>query len=844
MSSRNDIRESLNEDNNMTRLDLCGKWKVLQKNEGDAIKATVPGCIHTDLLTARRIEDPYYRDNEDKQMWIGETDWTYERRFDVEADLLNRRNIILICYGLDTLADIKINGKSAGTADNQFRTWEFDIKKHLIAGENVITVHFASTSPYIRRKQKERYLYHWGTGQDRAAGGNRVRKSQCNYGWDWGPKCVTAGIWRPIEIIAFDESRISDVHIRQNHRKKNKVELTIEMAVQKSARAALSASIAVRRKGKAVVCKTVAVAGSGAKAVITVENPELWWPNGMGQQPLYEVTISLMNGKSKIDGIAKTIGLRTLTLRTRDDKWGQSFEFAANGKPFFSKGANWIPADTFVNRVSPADYEDLISSAAQANMNMLRVWGGGIYEPDLFYDLCDKYGICIWQDFMFACSAYPAHDTSFMQNVKAEIADNVRRLRHHPSIAFWCGNNEIEQGFGNLIGDDKENGQMNLTEYKSLFDKLIPKIVADLDPDRRYWPSSPHTPTGDRTDFNNPDSGDAHLWSVWHGREPFEWYRTCEHRFNSEFGFQSFPEPGVVETFTEPADRNITSYIMEKHQRSGIGNDAIIQYMLDWFQLPTSHEMILWTSQILQGMAIKYAVEHWRRQMPRGMGTLYWQLNDCWPVASWSSIDYFHNWKALHYMARDFYAPLLISALENDDKESVDIYITNDLLDAVSLSYIWTLTTAGGKVVAKGNADVDFPPQKSRKTETLKLGSYVETFGIRNLILWLELKHGTKLVSKNTAVFVRPKHLQLEKPNISQVIKERNDGGFSLTLKTDKPALWVWPDVKGIQAKYSDRFFHLRPGKPITSIIEPALKLTGEKLEKLLRISSIFDTYQ
>ena len=418
----------------------------------------------------------------------------------------------------------------------------------------------------------------------------------------------------------------------------------------------LKAKVTVSFKSEALCEKEYDITGEKSSAHIDIADPKLWWPNNLGEQNLYDVAVEIINADGKmIDKNSTRIGLRTLILDRHDDKWGESFQFKVNGVPFFAKGANWIPIDTFITRADEDFYRQILTDAQEANMNFIRVWGGGIYEQDMLYDLCDELGLCVWQDFMFACSAYPVYDDAWLDTFKAEAADNIKRLRSHPSIALWCGNNELEH-MGYMITDEvnEETGTMSWAEYKLLFEEVIPEVLDIYDGGHDYWVSSPLTPGANRGEPNDPTRGDAHLWEVWHGRKPFEWYRTCEHRFNSEFGFQSFPEPEVVKSYTLPEDRNITSFIMEKHQRSGIGNDAILQYMLSWFQLPTSFDMLMWASQILQSLAIKYAVEHWRRKMPQGMGTLYWQLNDCWPVASWSSLDYIGNWKALHYSAKRF----------------------------------------------------------------------------------------------------------------------------------------------------------------------------------------------
>ena len=596
--------------------------------------------------------------------------------------------------------------------------------------------------------------------------------------------------------------------------------------------------------GDVVERRESAVIDGDATTVIRIQKPNLWWPNGLGSQSLYRVQAELLDSENKkLDTTDRTIGLRTLTLEQKPDRWGESFQFTVNGKPFFAKGANWIPADTFVTRLTRREYTDLIRSAANANMNMLRVWGGGIYEDDLFYELCDEYGICVWQDFMFACSAYPAHDEAYLSNVANEAEDVIRRIRHHPSLALWCGNNEIEQMQEELIGDG--DGQMSWKEYSSLFDELLPGIVSELDPGRAYWPSSPHT-EGDRTDFNNSDSGDAHLWSVWHGRKPFEWYYTCDHRFNSEFGFQSFPEPRVVHGFLPASERNVTSYTMELHQRSGIGNDAIIQYMLSWFRLPTRFDMTLWLSQILQGMAIKYAVEHWRRKIPRGMGTLYWQINDCWPVASWSSIDYYGNWKALHYMTRRFYAPILVSGVENRVKRSVDVFLTNDHRINKSGKIFWTLIHTDGRELANGTFDAEIQALKSRRAGVIDLRSEVDKYGERNVLVHLAFEADGIMVSENLVTFVRPKHLTLKKPRI-RVSTKREDDGFKAVFTTNVPALWVFPDIADDKFDtptiYSDRFFHLLPRQKKQISIHPGGRKSGD-LEGRLAVSSLVDTYE
>jgi len=821
-------------------IDLNGEWTLRQAGKKEVIPALVPGTVHTDLLVAGKIPDPYYQDNEDRVQWIGEADWIYKRAFNVPKDYLLNEQVLLCCEGLDTLATIKINAAEIARTDNMFRTYEFDVKNLLKAGINTIEIQFDSTIPYIKQQQ-EQHPIPLRDPPHGVLGANWVRKEQCNYGWDWGPCLLTCGIWRPVRIVAGRRMKFADVTIGQKHLKDGSVTMDIKTVLTvKEPVTSAGASVTVALGQNTVVKGNIAFKDGLGNIQLNIPKPELWWPNGMGSQPLYTVAINLVSKEGTLlDNVTQRIGLRTLHLQRKADKWGESFQFAVNGVPFFAKGACWIPADTFAPHLRPADYANLIQSAADANMNMLRVWGGGFYEDDIFYDLCDELGICVWQDFMFACATYPAFDTSFMDNVHAEAEDNVRRLRHHPSIALWCGNNEMEQGW---VGDVWNDRQMSWADYGKIFDKLLPEITGKLDPDRDYWPCSPHSPLGDRNDFNNPNWGDAHLWDVWHGKKPFEWYRTAQHRFCSEFGFQSFPEPKTVDGYTAPQDRNITSYVMEHHQRSGIGNTTIMTYLLDWFRLPDEFENTLWLSQILQGMAMKYAVEHWRRNMPRTMGTLYWQINDCWPVASWSSIDYHHRWKALHYMAKQFYTPLLVSGVEDAAKGTVEIYVNSDLMDTAADELSWTVTDVRGSAISKGKEKMEIK-RGSRRVNVLNLAKDIKQYGVRNLMVWLELAVKGQTVSTNFVTFARPKHLELCNPDIKTEIGQAG-GNIVVTLTAKSPALWTWLELTGADARFSDNFFHLRPEKPVKIMVTSSEPLSAAQIRKNLRVRSLFDTYK
>ncbi len=827
----------------LTMIDLGGSWRLREAGSKDFVAATVPGSVHTDLLAAGLIPEPFYRDNEARVEWVQDRDWIYSREFQVPADMLRRDRVLLVCEGLDTLAEVRLNGRLLGKTEDMFRTWEFDAKPALRRGRNVVEVRFNSTVPYITARHRRRPVPQWRGPEKPLAGSNYIRKEQCNYGWDWGPHMVTCGIWRPIRLLAFDAARISDVHVLQDHARRGAVGLEVRVAAETAgALRALAARVTVLLGRKTVARTEVALKSGRGEARLSVRDPQLWWPNGMGAQPLYHVVVELLDGAGRaLDTAVRRTGLRTLRLVRRRDKVGETFHFEANGVPFFAKGANWIPADVFAARVTSEKLRGLVADAAAANMNMLRVWGGGVYEEDAFYDACDELGVCIWQDFMFACAAYPTFDRAWMRNVEAEARDNVGRIRHHPCMALWCGNNEIEQGLAKPKWTERS---MSWRDYSKLFDRLLKKVVGELDPQGNYWPGSPHSPHGDREDHKNPRWGDAHLWDVWHGRKPFEWYRDQKHRFISEFGFQSFPEPKTVRGYTVPADRNVTSFVMEHHQRNRVGNALIMTYMLDWFRLPKDFESTLWLSQILQGIGMKYALEGWRRNMPVTMGALYWQLNDCWPVASWSSIDGPGRWKALHYLAKRFNAPLLVTGVEDVAAGTVEVHVTNDGLAPVAAGLRWTLTDAAGKTLAKSELAIRAKANANTRVAVLDVKKPVEAAGARNALLWLELFVAGRKVSENIVTFARPKHIELADPKISTEVKPAKDGSSEVTLRTERPALWAWLELEGLDARLSDNFVHLRPGAATKVTIRPARNISAAELRRRLVVRSLVDTYR
>ncbi|MCL1888505.1 MAG: hypothetical protein FWF96_06505 [Kiritimatiellaeota bacterium] len=832
-------------------LTLNGAWQGRQTGKTPSIKKTfaarVPGCVHLDLLRAGLIPDPYWRDNERNVAWIGDADWEYARRFTAPPDMLKRGRVLLRCHGLDTLATVRLNGVEIGQTDNQFRTYEWDVKRLLRPGRdaNTLEITFASANRHTRPLQEKRPL---------SDGRGYIRKSQCNFGWDWGPVLVTAGIWKNIELAAFDTARLADVRVAQEHGAGG-VKLRVEVEVERVARRTpchvhviLRPPAGHERDG---VVEATAKVGADNRAVVELDvaKPRLWWPAGMGGQPLYEVEATLMDEGTALDSWTRRTGLRTLRLAMKDDAWGQSFHFEANGVPFYAKGTNWIPADTFPAGIPDALYDTLLRSAAEANMNMVRAWGGGIYEDDRFYDLCDELGLCVWQDFMFACGSYPSFDKAWMANVRREFEDNIRRVRHHACLAVWCGNNEMEEYALPRQGARKPGPQdvrkNTWKDYQALFDRLLPSVIKRLDAGRDYIPSSSYTPGPNRKkNPYDPDRGDAHLYAVWHGWQPYEWYRGSFHRFCSEFGTLSFPEPRCVEAFTEPGDRNFTSRIMDWHQRAANGNAKIMMYTLSGFRAPAGFDNALWLSQIQHGEALKTAVEHWRRNMPRCMGALYWQLNDCWPVVSCATIDWKGRWKAPHYAAKKFFARQLVSAVEDAEKRVAAVHVTSDDPRPMPARVEWTLTDTAGRALAQGGKDIRTPANGSAKVLDVEAGPFVEKSGLERLLLWLELRGADgEVLSSNLVHWVKPKHLELEPPGLKTTVRAAPGGAFEVVVAAARPALWAWLSLEGAEARWSDNFFHVRPGKPVRVICRPEQNMPRAEFLQRLRASSLHGTH-
>ena len=785
----------------MQKLSLCGAWVLdIPGSAFPRVPAQVPGSVYHDLLTAGEIPDPFYRDNENEALKLMDNDFIYSRSFTVPASLLENDAVVLHCDGLDTLATVTVNGCLVGTAKNMHRTYEFDVKSVLRAGENEISVKFGSPTRFI----KEAYALSRADGSsDAMVGFPLIRKAHCMFGWDWGPRLPDAGIWRDISILGVKTARIRDVHVLQFH-EEGKVTLEINTHVTE-----LTGSADV--KVSVTAPDGTVFTAEGEKAVMEIENPALWWPNGLGDQPLYTVTVELGDG---LDSWSRRIGLRTLTVTRKKDQWGESFSHCVNGVDVFAMGADYIPEDNLLPRVNPERTRRLLEDAKAANMNCVRVWGGGYYPDDFFYDICDELGLLVWQDFMFACAVYNLTE-DFEENIKAEFVDNVRRLRHHASLALWCGNNEMEQfvAQGEWVSSLRQKA-----DYIKMYEYIIPKILKVEDPQTFYWPASPSS-GGSFDEPQDPNRGDVHYWDVWHGLKPFTDYRNYLFRYVSEFGFQSFPCMQTIEAFTAPEDRNVFSYVMEKHQRNASANGRIVSYLSQMYLYPGELTDLVYASQLLQAQAMQYGVEHWRRNRndSRCMGAVVWQLNDCWPVASWASIDYYGRWKALHYYEKRFFAPVLISCHEEgilsqntnvnaepfDLKKTARLNVSNETLKPFTGKASWALRRPDASVIDSGSFEVNCPamsavwlPQQdfSDKATYDCYYSYALEDGQGNV------------VGEGTVLFCAPKHFHFADPQLEARIEGDE---IVVTAKTYARSVEL---MAGPDTLLSDNYFDMNAG--------------------------------
>jgi len=824
----------------MQKQSLSGTWQVRQAGTEEWMNGSVPGDVHTTLLSHGRIPDPFVADHEKQVMWVAETDWEYRYTFTPEAGLLKEDRVLLVCDGLDTLADVYLNGSWLGHTENMFRQFTWDVKELLLDGQNEIRVVFGAPVTYITEKQKVKPMVYGGD----IPGGPHLRKAPCQWGWDWGPKLPPIGIWKDLRLEGYSTARIEDAYLRQRFEKdengKEEAIVWVEMAVEEWADSSLTAVLKLTAPdGKAFESK-VPIDDDESFPIVEIPEPQLWWPNGYGAQPLYQVEVRLLAGKKLLDKRTYQLGLRTIELRQEPDEWGESFTFVVNGVPVFAKGADWIPADSFPTRISDKYMEGLIQSAAQAHMNMLRVWGGGLYEEERFYDLCDRYGLMVWQDFIFACGIYP-DDPEFFDNVEEEAIQNVRRIRHRASLAIWCGNNEMEQGWsewGYNRPEDAANQRLKAA-YDRMFHQMLPGIIASEDPDTPYWPSS----ASSGIPFSNPSSqarGDCHYWDVWHGRKPFTAYRSQFPRFMSEFGFQALPPYKTIQTYAEPKDQNMTSYVMEHHQRSGSGNGLMIGQMTDTFRMPRDFQSLVYLSMVLQAEGIRYGVEHWRRNMNRVSGTLIWQLNDCWPVASWSSIDYFGRWKALHYAAKRFYEPVLFSI--EDNGAIMALHVTSDLTRPWQGEIRWQFQTLSGKVLQSDELKVTAAPLADTLVTTLNFMNEVTDDNKRDLVFTASLWHDGKVQVVKVVPFCPNKHLELVDPKLAVDVSVE-DGKLAFHVKATSLARFVELTLEGADVVFSDNYFDIPAGQTVTVTADLPKGWKLERARKAVKVRSLHQSY-
>lgn len=799
---------------------LSAGWTFRQTRSEFWYPAAVPGCVHTDLMANRIIEDPFFRLNERGVQWVDKEDWFYQTYFDITDEEQNAVNQILVFKGLDTYADVYLNGKPLLNANNMFREWRCDVKGLLKDKQNHLEVYFHSPVK-IDVPKWESLPYQYSTGPDQAENGGLfdkrisiwARKAGYHYGWDWGPRLVTSGIWRPVFLEVWNTARIDNVQLIQKNVTAKKAELSTVVEILSDGNIE-NARVILTADGKEYAVKNIKLK-PGINTVCldyVIPCPRLWWCNGLGEPYLYKFCTTVEIEGQKADAKLENIGLRSLKLISEKDKYGKSLYFELNGHKVFMKGANLVPCDNFLPRVTDSIYEKTVADARDVNMNMLRVWGGGIYEDDAFYKYCDKYGILVWQDFMFACSTYPA-DSAFLENVRQEAVYNVKRLRNHPCIAVWCGNNECQDiwfGWGGKKKMYEEQGYADIIweQFHNLFFGVLPEVVKQYAGGISYRPSSPFAFDDTPSDGIN---GDDHYWGVWHGREPIGNYNVKRARFFSEYGFQSFPEYESVKIYApDKRDQYITSEVMMAHQRAGnYANKLIEEYIEKEYRKPADFESFLYVGMILQGDAIKTAIEAHRRDMPYCMGSLFWQHNDCWPVASWSSRDYYGRWKAQHYFAKNAFADILVSPLVADD--TVTVHVVSDRLKNEKGTFRLKVMDLKGTQIFEQVSRLTVSANTSEKVFTGSLKKMIGNEQPGDVLLYVEFRTKDKLY-RNIGYAVKQKDMNYPKARISSSVK-KVDGGYEITLTSDNFARGVFMSIDGIRNFFEDNYFDILPVK-------------------------------
>jgi beta-mannosidase len=805
-------------------LSLTGKWEFRKAGDAKWSQATVPGTVHTDLLATKQIEDPFYRVNEREQQWIGKTDWEYKTTFAVDDKLLGSDKLYLTFDGLDTYADVYVNDAKVIVADNMFRQWKADVKPQLKAGNNTLRVYFHA--PMVKGDELFKSLPFRVPASDNDQAGpgeNKVsvftRKAGYHYGWDWGPRLVTSGIWRPVYLAPMTAARIQDLFVKQKKLSSDQADLEARLEVESLTDGTKQLEVLVDGSTTPVYSQPVHLDKGMTNLVCSfaLPKPELWWPNGYGAQKLYTFRAVLKDGATTVTEKQVRRGLRTVEVVQESGPKANSFYFLVNGVKMFMKGANYIPQDNFLPRVNKARYEHVINTAVASNMNMLRVWGGGIYENDLFYDLCDEKGILIWQDFMFACAMVPPIET-FKQNIYEEAVENVKRLRNHPAIAMWCGNNEIAAYMGSNYWNTakgafrtRADSMSIVNTYKEVFHSILPAAVKGYDDEKFYWSTSPQPTNWSHTNKDSRTSGDVHFWEVWGGKKPIELYLTNIGPFMSEYGFQSFPDMQTIKSFSLPKDYDINSEIMKSHQRSYVGNEGILMYMKAWYKVPTAFPNFLYTGQVLQAEAIKLAIEAHRRAKPYCMGSLYWQIDDCWPAASWSSMDYNGFWKAQQYVSKRAFEPLLVSPIIT--KDSVNVFVVSDQLQPVTAQLQIRLLDFSGKVLNENKLTVNVPANTSTNVYKVPVAEALKGADRNSVVLDVRLLNQNEELAQNCLYFELPKDLKLTQPSIRYTLsKGKEKDAYTLKLTGTKLAKNLRVSAGDDAIIFSDNYFDLIPG--------------------------------
>ncbi|MGF1450041.1 MAG: glycoside hydrolase family 2 protein [Opitutales bacterium] len=851
----------------ITTLQLGGTWTLEKVGTGERYPAPVPGSVHDALLEAGAAADAHYGYNEREQLWVGDATWCYRRSFKVEATATRHEHVELVFEGLDTFAEVRLNGTCLGRADNMFRRWTFAAKDALLAGENTLEVILYPASEVMSEATARRHLPAWNEAEVTVGvdpwgptGRGYVRKQACQFGWDWGPQCPSAGIWLPVRLEAWSGPRIGDWRCRQIHHDNGQVELGVELHPTNGDDVRVDAQL--RLNGERV-CETSEACFGGWEWRPVLTQPQLWWPNGMGAQPLYALTLVLRTADGvEIERIEKRIGLRRVELVREPDAWGRSFRFTVNGRTFFTKGSNWIPLDAHPSaREVEARYRRDLGSAVDAHMNLMRVWGGGFFAHQVFYDICDELGLLVWQDMAFGCGAYPTWDAHLRENVWQECVDQARRLRHHACLACWCGNNELEQGFtapgwkaNTRVADGpQKTGKMAWVSYLDLFERVIPSALALADPDTPYFAGSPHAAQEERRDPRSDRSGDYHLWEIWFSEAPFENYRNYQHRFLSEFGFQSMPDLMTLQGYApeEAPALTIDAPWLAFRQRSQPGNARVAQITHDWFGVDGTSDFARFCrlSQVMQGEGLRIGIEYWRSQYPRTAGATYWQLNDRWAASTWATLDVRGNWKASHYIARQFFAPLLVTAIENAEAGTLDIAVVNDGPTSIEGTVEVVLTNGGGDELERWSTPVATSTQS--KVVWLETLDVAQRLGTRwqptNVLAWILFRAQATASAgasevRRLVTFVRPRELQLHRPKLEWTVEPIDTRRASVTVTARQaPALWVATPHAIPGVRFTDLFFHLRrdASRTVEAKLPEALDLNT--LRETLNLVSCLD---